>query len=63
MLVFMHPAVLQTPGSATSEPTVLIVEPDFTGHRQRYVEWAVQALTEAGRRCLVATDGRALGRA
>lgn len=50
---------LADPGKRQSEPTVLFVEPDFTGHRQRDVEWAVQAFTEAGRRCLVATDDRA----
>ncbi|GAB7548504.1 glycosyltransferase [Cupriavidus sp. CuC1] len=39
-----------------SEPTALIIEHDFTGHRWRYVEWAVQAYTEAGYHCMVVTD-------
>ena len=34
---------------------VLIIEPNFTGHRWRYVQWAAQAYTEAGRPCLIAT--------
>lgn len=34
---------------------VLIVEPNFTGHRWRYVQWAAQAYTEAGRPCLIVT--------
>lgn len=39
-----------------SKPTALIIEHDFTGHRWRYVEWAVQAYTEAGYHCMVVTD-------
>jgi glycosyltransferase involved in cell wall biosynthesis len=34
---------------------VLIIEPNFTGHRWRYVQWAAQAYVEAGRPCLIAT--------
>jgi glycosyltransferase involved in cell wall biosynthesis len=35
--------------------TVLIIEPDFSGHRWRYAEWAAQACVEAGYRCLIVT--------
>ncbi|WP_454727106.1 MULTISPECIES: glycosyltransferase [Cupriavidus] len=38
------------------DPTALIIEHDFTGHRWRYVEWAMQAYREAGYHCMVATD-------
>jgi glycosyltransferase involved in cell wall biosynthesis len=36
--------------------TVLIVEPNFTGHRWRYAEWAAAAYGEAGYRCVIVTD-------
>jgi glycosyltransferase involved in cell wall biosynthesis len=36
--------------------TVLIVEPNFTGHRWRYAQWAANAYTEAGYRCVIVTD-------
>ncbi|WP_338065187.1 glycosyltransferase [Trinickia diaoshuihuensis] len=36
-------------------PVVLIVEPDFTGHRWRYAQWAAQAYMEAGQCCVIAT--------
>ena len=36
--------------------TVLIVEPNFTGHRWRYAEWAATAYMEAGYRCVIVTD-------
>lgn len=39
-----------------SDSCLFIIEPDFTGHRWRYVEWALQAFAEAGRRCVVVTD-------
>src|ERR1700682_4158868 len=35
---------------------VLIVEPNFTGHRWRYAEWAADACTEAGYPCLIVTE-------
>ncbi|CAE6727106.1 hypothetical protein R69927_06743 [Paraburkholderia domus] len=35
---------------------VLIVEPNLTGHRWRYVEWIMQACTEAGYPCMLATE-------
>ncbi|MDR6444955.1 glycosyltransferase involved in cell wall biosynthesis [Paraburkholderia terricola] len=34
---------------------VLIVEPNLTGHRWRYVEWTMQACEEAGYPCLLVT--------
>ncbi|CAG2159878.1 glycosyltransferase [Cupriavidus numazuensis] len=42
--------------ASNSAPALLIIEPDFTGHRWRYVEWAMQAFAEAGHRCVVVTD-------
>lgn len=42
--------------ATTSTPALLIIEPEFTGHRWRYVEWTMQAFAEAGHRCLVVTD-------
>ena len=38
------------------KPRALVIEPDFSGHRWRYVQWAVEALIEAGYECIVATD-------
>jgi glycosyltransferase involved in cell wall biosynthesis len=38
------------------QDTVLIVEPNFTGHRWRYAQWAANAYTEAGYRCVIVTD-------
>lgn len=43
--------MLQAPPSSN----VLIIEPNFTGHRWRYAQWAAQAYTEAGLRCTIAT--------
>jgi glycosyltransferase involved in cell wall biosynthesis len=36
--------------------TILIVEPNFTGHRWRYAQWAANAYMEAGYRCVIVTD-------
>ena len=36
--------------------TVLIIEPNFTGHRWRYAEWAAAAYAEAGYPCVIVTD-------
>jgi glycosyltransferase involved in cell wall biosynthesis len=53
------------PGAASSAPAtqrsadegwVVIIEPNFTGHRWRYVDWIAQACVEAGHRCIVVTD-------
>lgn len=38
-----------------TKDTVLIIEPDFSGHRWRYAEWAAQACIEAGYACVIAT--------
>ncbi|SIT42894.1 Glycosyl transferase group 1 [Paraburkholderia ribeironis] len=35
---------------------VLIVEPNLTGHRWRYVEWTMQACADAGYPCLFVTE-------
>jgi glycosyltransferase involved in cell wall biosynthesis len=35
---------------------VVIIEPNFTGHRWRYVEWIAQACIEAGHPCLIVTE-------
>jgi glycosyltransferase involved in cell wall biosynthesis len=35
---------------------VVIIEPNFTGHRWRYVEWIAQTCLEAGYPCLVVTE-------
>ncbi|HEV3105457.1 MAG TPA: glycosyltransferase [Trinickia sp.] len=47
-----------TPASASTKARqhVLIIEPNFTGHRWRYVQWAAEAYTEAGYRCLIVTE-------
>ncbi|SAL48394.1 Glycosyl transferases group 1 [Caballeronia terrestris] len=36
--------------------TVLIIEPNFSGHRWRYAEWAANAYMEAGYRCVIVTE-------
>lgn len=41
--------------TAPCSATVLIIEPDFTGHRWRYAQWAAQAFEEAGFSCIIAT--------
>ncbi|MGV2293284.1 glycosyltransferase [Trinickia sp. YCB016] len=41
---------------STSREFVLIVEPNFTGHRWRYAEWAADAYTEAGHPCIIVTE-------
>lgn len=38
-----------------NDDTVLIIEPDFTGHRWRYAEWAADACADAGYRTLIVT--------
>lgn len=38
-----------------TKDTVLIIEPDFSGHRWRYAEWAAEACLEAGYACVIAT--------
>ncbi len=34
----------------------LLIEPNFSGHRWRYVEWTIEALLEAGYECALSTD-------
>ncbi|GLC93719.1 hypothetical protein Tamer19_31270 [Cupriavidus sp. TA19] len=43
------------------DASLFIIEPDFSGHRWRYVEWALQAYAEAGRHCVMVTDAANLG--
>jgi glycosyltransferase involved in cell wall biosynthesis len=43
--------------------TVLIIEPNFTGHRWRYAQWAAAAYIEAGYRCVIVTDPENAGHA
>ncbi|HEV3423955.1 MAG TPA: glycosyltransferase [Paraburkholderia sp.] len=38
-----------------TKDTVLVIEPDFSGHRWRYAEWAAQACVEAGYQCIIVT--------
>lgn len=53
------PKTLQPPAQATHmRESVLIIEPNFTGHRWRYAQWAAEAYTEAGYRCLIVTESR-----
>lgn len=44
-----------TLGDMTKD-TILVIEPDFSGHRWRYAEWAAQACIEAGYRCVIVTS-------
>jgi glycosyltransferase involved in cell wall biosynthesis len=46
-----------------AQDTVLIVEPNFTGHRWRYAQWAANAYMEAGYRCVIVTDPANAGHA
>jgi glycosyltransferase involved in cell wall biosynthesis len=43
-------------GDAMEQEFVLIVEPNLTGHRWRYVEWIMQACSEAGYPCMLVTE-------
>ncbi|WP_322106821.1 glycosyltransferase [Paraburkholderia sp. J41] len=54
-------ALHDTPGAGgpparPDDGWIAIIEPNFTGHRWRYVDWIAQACVEAGHRCLVVTD-------
>jgi glycosyltransferase involved in cell wall biosynthesis len=51
-------AIGQPAPHAAKRETVLIIEPNFTGHRWRYAQWAADAYTEAGYRCLIVTESR-----
>ncbi len=37
-----------------AKQTVLIIEPDFSGHRWRYAEWVANAYMEAWKRDIAA---------
>lgn len=46
-----------SPGpDAAPHGAIAIIEPNFSGHRWRYVEWIANACVEAGERCIVVTD-------
>lgn len=49
-------AVPQASAAAHARECVLIVEPNFTGHRWRYAQWAADAFIEAGYACLIITE-------
>ncbi|HTI19146.1 MAG TPA: group 1 glycosyl transferase [Trinickia sp.] len=51
-------AVRQSTHCAPAQESVVIIEPNFTGHRWRYAQWAADAFTEAGYRCLIVTESR-----
>ena len=38
-----------------TKDTILIIEPDFSGHRWRYAEWAAEACVETGYACVIVT--------
>lgn len=44
------------PCTSTGDDWIAIIEPNFTGHRWRYVDWIAQASVEAGHRCVIVTD-------
>ena len=51
----------ESPPARSAEPErgwIAIIEPNFSGHRWRYVEWIADACIEAGERCIVVTDPR-----
>lgn len=63
VLICMHIVIDMTDAMDTTdatdampEDTVLIIEPDFSGHRWRYAEWAAHAYVEAGYRCVIVTS-------
>src|ERR1700744_1789896 len=47
---------LRKPTESMEQDYVLIVEPNLTGHRWRYVEWTMQACAEAGYPCMLVTE-------
>lgn len=38
-----------------TKDTILVIEPDFSGHRWRYAEWTAQACVDAGYQCVIVT--------
>lgn len=57
----MQPPAAGNQGMRMPDASLFIIEPDFSGHRWRYVEWALQAFAEAGRHCVVVTGEANLG--
>lgn len=56
-----EPLAMATPDASARagvRKSVLIIEPNFTGHRWRYAQWAAEAYTEAGYPCLIVTESR-----
>lgn len=51
-------ALQQAPRAVARRGTVLVIEPNFTGHRWRYAQWAAEAYAEAGHACLIVTESR-----
>ncbi|MGG1947855.1 group 1 glycosyl transferase [Trinickia sp. NRRL B-1857] len=39
-------------------PRALVIEPDLSGYRWRYVQWTIEALVEAGYECMLWTQPR-----
>lgn len=50
------PVLAPVPVRGSASETVLVIEPNFTGHRWRYAEWAADAFIEAGFKCVIVTD-------
>ena len=50
------PVLVSVPARGNASQTVLVIEPNFTGHRWRYAEWAAVAYIEAGFKCVIVTD-------
>ncbi|MGN6232726.1 MAG: glycosyltransferase [Trinickia sp.] len=40
------------------KPRALVIEPDLSGYRWRYVQWTIEALVEAGYECMLWTEAR-----
>lgn len=40
------------------KPRALVIEPDLSGYRWRYVQWTIEALVEAGYECMLWTKQR-----
>ena len=38
------------------KPRALVIEPDLSGYRWRYVQWTIEALVEAGYDCTLWTE-------
>jgi len=53
-----QPPFILAIATMTNDDYVLIIEPDFSGHRWRYAQWAADAYIEAGYRCLIVTERR-----